>query len=203
MYFGRDCVLDDLTYSHNSGCKLKLLLENYEDHEPFMSMTKRRKNHAGQIMKIMFRRRGQKKFEAIDAWFAGWSVSHSKGATIAATIEPETFDQLRKLDEKEHLEIVVYQIEDDGTSHNEEHRSAVEAKLKGGPLSVQAGKACQEKAFHRYLEREFKVTVHDSKAAANVVRQYCEVSSRAKLDHNRKAAGQWRSLYRGYLGTVA
>jgi len=203
LYYGRNCVLDELSYSHNSGCKMKIALEDPEDVSPFGSMTRRSKNQAGQILKVALRRPGERQFEMVEAWFAGWSVSHSKGATIALTIEVETFERLRALDEKQQLEIVVYQIENDGTSHNEQVRSAVEAKLKGGPMSVQAGKACGEISFHRYLEKELEIEIGTAKEAADAVRAYCKIPSRARLDHDEQAKAAWQRLYRGYLGTLA
>lgn len=200
LYYGKECQIDDLQWSLNAGGKLKLLLEHPEDYKPFGSITKRRGKKAGQILKIMMRRDGDENFVQVDAWFAGWSVSHTKGAVIAMTVEDETFDQLRMLEQREQVEIVVYEIEEDGTSHNEQLRSEVEAKLKGGPLSVQAGKACQEISFHRFLELQNGVyAVKDSSDAAIVVRQLCGVSSRAKLDHDPEAKHKWQSLYRGYL----
>ena len=203
LFFGQNCILDDLTYSHNTGCKMRITLEDPDEVTPFKSMTKRRKNKAGQILQIAMRKTGEKKFTMVEAWFAGWTVNHSKGATIAVTIEPETFDQLRVLDEKQALDVVVYEIEEDGTSHNEEVRSAVEAKLKGGPMSVQAGKACNEISFHRYLERRVGGEIRDSKDAANAVRTSCGVTTRAKLDHDENARVAWRQLYRGYLAEIA
>lgn len=73
--------------------------------------------------------------------------------------------------------------------------------LKGGELSILAGKWCREPDFAWWLEgRDWPVTWktgnHPSATAANAVRAICEVESRVELDHNAVAAERFHALIR-------
>lgn len=209
LYYSAEATIEDVTYSLAAGGKLKLGLEHPDDYRAFESITKRSGKRAGQVLLILHRpppdedEDSEAPFSELEGWFAGWTVSHKNGAVLAITLKDEGFDAMRIRGKGEHIEIVVYQIEDDGDHYNEDERRRVEAKLKGGVLSIQAGKACQDLGFHRFLERATgrqpgEITGPDD--AATIVRSHCGVESRAELDHDQKAAGRWRLLYKRWLG---
>lgn len=60
-------------------------------------------------------------------------------------------------------------------------------KPKGGHLAVLAGRWCASPFFWKFLDGNGWPTSNASDAA-NHVRNYCGVDSRAELDHNAKAA---------------
>lgn len=59
-------------------------------------------------------------------------------------------------------------------------------------LAQKAGIACNEGAFHKFLE------VADKDAAANRLRRLCEISSRAELDTNPEAAARFEEIMTRY-----
>lgn len=63
-------------------------------------------------------------------------------------------------------------------------------------LAQQAGIRCTEPAFQRFLREEFGSEAHgdDDEDAANFVRKYCGIGSRAGLNDNPKAAAKWVEL---------
>lgn len=201
LHFSQEAVVEDVTYSMATVPKLKVRLEREGDYEDFAGVTKRRGRKAGQVLVLMVRHDVDSDFVKLDAWFAGWTVSHTKGCVITVTLDEEGFELARKhLRAGETCELVVYEIEEDGTSHNEQLRKKVEAQLKGGPLSIQAAKACREIGFHRYLEETLKTDpINHATEAAQIVRQHCGIQSRSLLDHDRQAAQIWKALYRPYL----
>lgn len=66
------------------------------------------------------------------------------------------------------------------------------AEKKGGKLAQQAGIMGGEAAFQAYVQ------VNDNSTAAEQIRQWCGVKSRAELDHNEIAAAKFRELKRAY-----
>ena len=64
------------------------------------------------------------------------------------------------------------------------------------PLSQQAALRCQDGGFREFLTAEHAMIRNSD--AADFVRRWCEVKSRAELDSNAKAASLWTSLNYGY-----
>ena len=64
--------------------------------------------------------------------------------------------------------------------------------LKGGKLAQDAAIICATAEFQRFLG------VATEEIAAEYVRVFCNVESRAELDHNPKAADRFASLMRSY-----
>lgn len=202
LYYSQQAEVVDVRYGLANGGKLSLRLEYPDDYHAFAAITKRSGNRAGQILLVRYRHPGDEEFKSVECWFAGWTVGHKSGCVLGLTLDDDGFDQLRVLDKGAELEVLIYQIEDDGQVHNETRRASVEAALKGGVYSKQAGKACHDLSFHRFLETEgLSERVEDPAQAATIVRSHCRIKSRAELDHNEQALARWQALYRRWLAT--
>lgn len=68
-------------------------------------------------------------------------------------------------------------------------------KPKGGPLAKLAGMWCNDGAFWAWAEKEFGQPVESSSDAAAIIREYCDVQSRAELDNSAKA----ETLFQTYI----
>lgn len=71
------------------------------------------------------------------------------------------------------------------------------AKHKGGPLAKRAGILCNDVAFRNWVARKSDyngIAIVDLDGAAHFVRVYCEVKSRADLDHDAEAAKRFVTL---------
>lgn len=66
-------------------------------------------------------------------------------------------------------------------------------KLKGGEISRIAGMLCNEGGFQTYCQE-----VHSSSDPRMVVLDYCDITSRAHLDHNEDAAKAFSDLRSSY-----
>ena len=69
--------------------------------------------------------------------------------------------------------------------------------LKGGKLAQDAAIICATAEFQHFVELQGVEPVGEE-SAAEYVRVYCDVDSRAELDHNPKAADRFASLMRSY-----
>lgn len=70
-------------------------------------------------------------------------------------------------------------------------------KQKGGPLSKLAGMWCGDPEFWTWLETDPLNACHSATGAASIVRDLCEIESRADLDHDAYAAERFNRLIRG------
>jgi hypothetical protein len=77
----------------------------------------------------------------------------------------------------------------------------VAEKPKGGPLAKLAGIWCADPAFWEWVNSVTRGGIFwhikDADDAASFVREYCEVDSRAELDHDEAAAERFQRLIRG------
>lgn len=75
-----------------------------------------------------------------------------------------------------------------------------ENTLKGGKLAQAAGILCTEGAFRQWASIIGKHGIPEltEEEAADFIREYCGVSTRAHLDHNDDAAQIFRELRREY-----
>lgn len=64
--------------------------------------------------------------------------------------------------------------------------------MKGGPLSRLAGRLCQRREFQVYCKAD------DAGQAAEFVRVFCGVDSRADIDHDAEAARRFHDLRRQF-----
>jgi hypothetical protein len=60
-------------------------------------------------------------------------------------------------------------------------------KQKGGPLSVLAGRWCNDPAFLTWLQRTEPDLEVNSRTAADWIREKCRVLSRSEIDHEPRA----------------
>lgn len=75
-------------------------------------------------------------------------------------------------------------------------------EIKGGHLARSAAMLCQDPEFQRYLDRAQSVKggveipdgTHTNEDARDLIVTACEVSSRAELDHNVRAATKFRQI---------
>ena len=63
-----------------------------------------------------------------------------------------------------------------------------EPELKGGPLARRAAMMCQERGFWTFSE------TGSAEEAADWLREICGVTSRAMLDHDERAAGEFNRI---------
>lgn len=74
--------------------------------------------------------------------------------------------------------------------------------VKGGHLARSAAMLCQDTEFRRYLDRAQSVKgnveipdgTHTEEDARDLIITACQVSSRAELDHNVRAATKFRQI---------
>lgn len=65
----------------------------------------------------------------------------------------------------------------------------------------QAGIACNEKSFWRFLSEQYTApleSVENAEAAAVLIRFVCGVTSRSQIDSDRSSRLAWRDLYSNY-----
>lgn len=118
------------------------------------------------------------------------SYTSKNGPTI--TLALHDIDELGKvasLDGKRFM-VALVQIGDD--------EQPVEApELKGGELAKLAGRWCSDPEFWEWLNQFHSGDLVDSeKRAAELVRDICNISSRARLDHDKFAAARFNDLIR-------
>lgn len=70
-------------------------------------------------------------------------------------------------------------------------------KPKGGPLSKLAAMWCNDPEFWTWLETDPDNAASSPKGAAACIYALCEITSRAKLDHDEIAAEKFHRLIRG------
>lgn len=140
---------------------------------------------------------------------AGWSESHNGGAKVAFWLESsedlEAFRGLTAAKGKtagQRFAMVLVEIDDDETPVQE--KVATELP-KGGALAKLAGILCADAKFRKWLFAT-RITCaadnfpdeaeQDEEGAAELVRSICQVSTRAELDHNPRAAEFFHEIIR-------
>jgi hypothetical protein len=74
-----------------------------------------------------------------------------------------------------------------------------EDKPKGGPLAQLAGQWCHEENFREFLMAAGGSEIHSSTQAADWVRNFCGVTSRAEIDSNPDAKAKFLRLRADYM----
>lgn len=120
--------------------------------------------------------------------FVRSSYTSKTGPTV--TLALHDIDELNKvqgMDGKRYM-LALVEIGDD--------EQPIQQKRKGGPLSILAGKWCQDPGFWKFLgERGWPCTTAED--AAKYIRAQCQIDSRAELDHDQDAARRFHSSIRG------
>ena len=76
-------------------------------------------------------------------------------------------------------------------------------KLADLPPATQAALLCQREAFWRYLREELGYHCNNEPEAADVVRSFCRVASRADIAGNPQALERWHRLLSAFLAWMA
>ncbi len=114
--------------------------------------------------------------------------SYSSKAGPTLTLALHDIDELNKvqgMDGKRYM-LALVEIGDDEQP----------VQKKGGPLAILAGKWCQDPEFWKFLDANAWPT-SNAADAANHIRQWCGIGSRAELDHNPNAAQLFHAGIRG------
>lgn len=126
-----------------------------------------------------------------EAMLAGWSETHNGGAKVTFWLQDsddlEAFKAMTVAKGKtagQRLVLVAVEIGDDEqpVQHDE--------KPKGGELARLAGIFCNNETFQDWCE------TNSAEEAAEWIRETCQISSRADLDHDEDAAKRFHSLVR-------
>jgi hypothetical protein len=120
--------------------------------------------------------------------------SSRSGTTITLAL-PDT-DELSKvtgMDGKRYM-LALVEIGDD---EQPVQPVAPVEKVKGGALAKLAGIWCGEREFWRWASAQVMAPVRNADEAAEFIRVYCGISSRAELDASEDVAGRFQRLIRG------
>lgn len=153
----------------------------------------------------------------IEAMLLRWSESHN-GRTVTLQLPADGEHPFRGLPcgptNGARLAIAIARIADDETttpvepdieaSRPADGQSGEGHEMpKGGRRAREAGIACGEGAFSKYLDHTLDVGVCYNADTTVDPRQsiyaICGVKSRADLDHNDEAGRIWDELYSGYI----
>jgi hypothetical protein len=130
-----------------------------------------------------------------------WGESSANGAWVKFWITPEDLEAFRSLKCKSgkiaghRVAAVLVEIGDD-----EQPVQQVEPeKPKGGALAKLAGMLCADPEFWAFLSDEFMTVdgVHSAEDAAAIIRNACQIKSRAELDSNAEAERDFHTSIRG------
>jgi hypothetical protein len=79
----------------------------------------------------------------------------------------------------------------------QDRKAQREPDKKGGALAKLAGMLCADPEFWKFLAHEFASTCNSADDAADLVRQTCDIGSRADLDNDAVAAKNFHEKIRG------
>ena len=114
---------------------------------------------------------------------------------ISLTVHPNDMDvDLMSAPMGTRYMAVLVPIGDDEQPVSENGDRPVKRRFGELPLSQQAALACQNEAFRAWLG----VGTEDADAAAEEVRQRCDVDSRRQFDLGGRGAANWTKLYALY-----
>lgn len=76
-------------------------------------------------------------------------------------------------------------------------------QFKDMPAATQAALTCQEPRFHAFLREERHADCSGEDEAAEFVRTFCEVPSRADIRNDNRAGSRWQWLVSAYHAWLA
>lgn len=127
---------------------------------------------------------------------AGWSESHTSGCKVTFWLSsPDDLEAFRALTVRKgntaghRFMAALVEIGDDEQPKEPE-------KPKGGELARLAGIWCADPRFWAWIETVSEGYVTNEAEAADWVRQACDVTSRADLDHDKAAGDYFHQLIR-------
>lgn len=122
--------------------------------------------------------------------FVRSSYSSKTGTTITLALpDSDELSKVQGMDGKRYM-LALVEIGDD-------EQPVQKPEKTGGPLAVLAGRWCQEPEFWRFLSDFLGWPASSEADAVRYVRMYCQIESRAELDHNPDAARLFHSGIRG------
>jgi hypothetical protein len=134
---------------------------------------------------------------------AGWSETHTGGAKVTFWLpDAESLDTFRTMTVRkgntagQRFMAVLVEIGDD-----EQPRPQEADKPKGGSLAQSAGMLCDTDLFQQYAQAKSPDVDADkgrSQWAAQFIRNFCRVDSRADLDHSPTAKQLFAQLMADY-----
>ena len=140
---------------------------------------------------------------ASEIMLAGWSETHTGGAKVTFWLpDAESLDTFRTMTVRkgntagQRFMAVLVELNDDDTPKPQETD-----RPKGGTLAQSAGVLCDTDLFQQYALAMTRLSVTGltrSQAAAEYVRDYCHVNSRAELDHSPTAKQLFAQLMADY-----
>lgn len=71
----------------------------------------------------------------------------------------------------------------------------VDKKPLGGPLAKWAGILCNDPLFWEWMDKEMGFIAKNETRAAEIIRAYCDITSRSELDHNKEAGNIFRDSF--------
>ena len=77
-------------------------------------------------------------------------------------------------------------------------RAEPRVKARSGSLAAQSAMMCGEPTFMKFLENRCDLVFCNDTCAAEMVRQLCDVKSRAEFDTDEAAGRRWKNLYLEY-----
>ena len=94
--------------------------------------------------------------------------------------------------------MTLVELGDDERPVDQAKRRQMEEATKGGALSKHAARLCRDSEFQRWIAEAEGMDCADvdERFAAEWVRGTCEVDTRAKLDHDARAAQRYENLVR-------
>lgn len=155
-----------------------------------------------------------------ELWFLGWKADHKGNRTVTFELpDDEALECFKgmtakkgkmagqilmavlvEIDESDNTGPVQSKTTEESNSYHEENDISrgtstevgpVQEKLKGGPLSKLAGMWSNDSKFHEFLAYEYP---ESELLAAEFIRDFCEVKSRAEIDHDIEASKKFHKL---------
>jgi len=122
------------------------------------------------------------------------SYTSKTGPTL--TLALHDIDELNKvqgMDGKRYM-LALVEIGDD---EQPVPSAAILEKPKGGALAKLAGMWCSDPDFWRWASGQVSAPVRNVNDAAEFLRIFCDVASRAEFDNNQEAGARFQRLVRG------
>jgi hypothetical protein len=134
---------------------------------------------------------------------AGWSETHTGGSKVTFWLpDASALDTFRSMTVRkgntagQRFMAVLVELNDDDTPKPQEAD-----KPKGGTLAQSAGMLCDTDLFQQYALAMTRISVAGlsrNQVAADYVRDFCRVTSRADLDHSPTARQLFAQLMADY-----
>lgn len=198
-----DVLVHNVEQSTRGGMKLILRLKDILDLKDFESITRYKNSHAGGIYRMILM--GSEWNWSGDVMFLGWSASHTGGVKLRFQLSEESdLKFLMELSRGTDASMGMRELDDDGQMVDEERKEKIESE-RGGPLSKRAAQLGRDPAFRHWISERIAPGLPSitEETCASYIRTICQVPSRAKLDHDTKAAERFHNqILTPYIRTL-